>query len=393
MDARDAESLPPLERVPEDVRVAIMSGFDSVQGLGSLIKSSPVFYRTFLSFKSYILVRVVCNILGPVAMDARVLAQTSRFSDEDHDKQTKAGVQKYYESLQKRGASWGSGLRTETVMQLAKWTRIVEYFVDLYILFHLDYFRHNLDQRHAPSTLVERQRIAQALIRYQVLCYMHGERLWKFRSCEFYTQVSGLFESWEMEQVSQMNYFIGALHNSIETFEEIWRNPLHGRYYPKDRALNLTDLGAFHDKLHEISEGVGGGLPKRLSIRYMTHNTEITTYFGTIFLTTGRHAHPGISCPCVNTSTSPSNLEPESPTSPPWAWHDAIHTEKGCGWGQDLIRVPVEQRGNPDSVNEVFRKWRWLGFMFWDKQRSQKLLEAEMCKPFPSGWLRDHIKH
>lgn len=127
-------------------------------------------------------------------------------------------------------------------------TRLVLDFVNLYISPRRQHFREALNPPCGDwaASQTERRRIAQALLRSQILVSMHHPCFDKSPGAySFFTTAVRLFESWELEQTSAMATFVADLIYAFRGQDESWPRseplPAPNRYHPQ-RYLSLPAL-------------------------------------------------------------------------------------------------------------------------------------------------------
>ena len=83
------------------------------------------------------------------------------------------------------------------------------------------------------------------------------------------------------------------------------------------------------------------------------------------------------------------NFNGDSPMGPPWAWVHAWNGKRVVRWGNDLVpAAPSDSDWVEHSrVKDLMQSWRWLGLMFWDKNRADEVLKAELLQGCSTGWL------
>lgn len=149
-----------LESLNDDVLIYILYTCDSFKDLGSLIKASPVMLRTFLSVKAALLLAISNNILGPAVRDATVLMQTdqircNRRSDEEHSRKVDAVVEGYKARLCAMDEQpWLQPPHDmNAVMTLARITRIVQFYIELFVQFRFPLFEDRYQHEQSEQTL------------------------------------------------------------------------------------------------------------------------------------------------------------------------------------------------------------------------------------------------
>jgi hypothetical protein len=291
---------------------------------------------------------------------------------------------------------------------MAALTRAVFYFVDLYESFRMPYFKQTLDPPCDWSmSRTERRRIAQALLRFQIMANMNGGRLWQPSGSKrefFLVTVLPLFQPWELEQASEMDHFLASLCGALIHCEKTMSGEtIHPSFQRQDYYFNrYCNLEAFRAKLVEATDRdrellgrlkanpvVCSGKMGRESLfewlaashRYQEPPSDdyppVTRYLDGMKLTDDGPAQaPG--------------FKDDSPTGPPWAWVDAFNGRTTDRWGVDLVpeRPPHNDLWEEHmEMEELLKSWRWLGLMFWDRDRAEELLKNKILEPCTSGWL------
>jgi hypothetical protein len=156
-----------------DCLVAILSASNSLSDLGAFIRASPAVLNSFLLAKAPILCNVLTKELGPAVRDILIMSLTDdidMLAAGTLEQTLDTAVGAYHQALQGHKAPWVSKtLDIDILVDMAKLTRVVVYFVDLYIITRIQYFKDDLDPSCGTwsASQRERYRIAQALIRYQ----------------------------------------------------------------------------------------------------------------------------------------------------------------------------------------------------------------------------------
>lgn len=163
-------------------------------------------------------------------------------------------VRRYRECLQVDRPPWVRALDDDEIHNMARITGIVLYLANLYIHIRIRHFRQVLDPPCAEWGVspTERRRIAQALLLFGVLASLHGSEL-AFLAEEiaihFFTCMVDLFESWELEQVTEMGHFMVRL---VCFFQPLDKHPPCC-----DNALPL--LRALHPELGRVWQQIDRG--------------------------------------------------------------------------------------------------------------------------------------
>jgi hypothetical protein len=410
------------EAMNTDVLVLIMSAASSLEDLSALIHASPILYQHFLSAKASILLRVGACGLGPGIRDAVILAYTVMEpfvnSDEAYYDRVEDTVERYRERLLSRRALWAAGISPETAACIARLNRTIQYFVGLYVHVRFVFFERNLSPPLCNWALctAERHRIAQAFVRYQIIVNMYCVTKVPPHDKEFFfTRIFGLYESWEMEQVSQADKFAHTLCAALLRLEKMsdgsrftpeveqamrnrheatshlrrWGGPTKEVYSPRGWyfARFHPDLPAFRKKLLEataadpelmreildwpgLSDGQFGGT---------SHAFLCASHLYRTWPKTPRPPPPSLPCNAIS----------KSPAETPWGWTHALRGHEESRWGLDLLSPPPH--GTPGArwsdTKRRFSLWRWVGFVFWDRDRVEAMLKTELLAGNNAGWL------
>ncbi|KAK3291651.1 uncharacterized protein B0H64DRAFT_446295 [Chaetomium fimeti] len=297
----------------------------------------------------------------------------------------------YRQALIADKAPWVQGLDVDTAVHMARLTRPVVYFVDLYINIRIQYFRH---KRGPPcgtwsASQAERCRVAQALIRYQIIASLHHPAFHQATKADhFFINMLGLFQSWELEQVSEISHFVFSTSDCFrrELAKDDPRARISG-FYDHFRAgydaNYLPKLPEFYAKLTEAQRS-DGELPARLMLnpRATTGKERGPPPRAALELLRGLARGPVVRI----------GFDGDSPTDPPWAWIDAWNGERVVRWGHDLVpeRASDGNWGEHRYVRELAYSWRWLGMVFWDRDRAEALLTAKVLEGCGTGWLAEY---
>jgi hypothetical protein len=409
----DREPSCPLEALNMDCLGAILSASDSVTDLHAFIRASPALFNSFVAAKASILCRVVANELGPVTRDAFMMSLTDgidMMAFGTLEQGLDIAVDVYRQVLRADSAPWIQIPDVNTAVGMARLTQVVRYFVDVYSNHRIQHIQNALNLPFQPRVISqsERRRIAQSLMRLQVMYNLHHlDFTDATKAVGFFATVVRLFESWELEQVSEIANFVSNLVASHHELDGISPDfgPDHSRkYYP--------NLSPFHAELMEA---------RRRDPRHMDKvmaNPRICS---------GKLFGSGLRIPWLDSSyRSPSewlwwergpsaaglavldqleqsaeaaaaeiNFNGDSPMGPPWAWVHAWNGKRVIRWGNDLVPYAPSDGDwvEHSRIKDLMQSWRWLGLMFWDKDRAEELLKAELLQGCSTSWLGTyHLK-
>ncbi|KZZ92601.1 hypothetical protein AAL_06227 [Moelleriella libera RCEF 2490] len=386
-----------LECLNNDTLIAVLAACHSFSDLDSLIQSSPIILRAFLSAKAAILLRVVSNILGPATRDAALLAQASQFDVDYRECDIDAVVQDYRARLRITTAPWVTTLDAKTAVVLTRVTRLAQFFVHLFCYSRFRFFAQELNSTQSiPPSLVshltptEHCRIAKAILRRQLIVLFHGGKYGEPQDHpRFVKAVFSLFQPWESEQISDLDHFLGTLLGSMKSYQMSRRGPNGEResvypeywsrnYYPDLAAIAekfkslLTSDSSLFEHLCQVGEVLRG--------RIYPYHGLFKIFVGSHYLTT---------TPTPSSAAAGFDQEMEL-SSQPWAWKDALGERETCRWGCDLVRKPPPDSPNQqeyEEVKEALASWRWFGMIFWDQERAEQLKQLNALKLCKSGWL------
>ncbi|KAL7904175.1 hypothetical protein GGI35DRAFT_464066 [Trichoderma velutinum] len=396
-----------LESLNADVLISILSACDSFSDLASVIRASPALLHAFLSAKPAVLLRVTSNILGPATRDAALLAQTSRFDrniDEDLERKVDAAVRDYRARLRITSPPWVTTLDADTAVALTHVTRLAQFFVHLFSYFRFQYFAHELDATQAnplppqpPLSRTEHGRIAQALLRRQLLVYFKGgEYSRPLDWPQFVRTVFSLFHPWELEQISDIDHFLGQFLGSLARYQMGKRGP-NGESSPVRSQFWITH---YAPELEEFAKKIKSTLDADSSLldrlcQWTVLSGRISASSGLFDMFKGSHRFTTPSSSHGNQQSAgyiaATDFGVETNTSSePWAWKDALRGHKTCRWGCDLVKEPPSDSTNQqdyEQAKSALESWRWFGMVFWDRERAEQLKQVSALRSCKSGWL------
>ncbi|KAL6885714.1 hypothetical protein GGI43DRAFT_418944 [Trichoderma evansii] len=395
-----------LESLNTDILIAILSACNSFSDLASIIRASPILLHAFRSTKTAVLLHVVSNILGPATRDAALLAQTSRFdalTHEDLARKVDTVAQDYRARLRVASTPWVTTIDANTVVALTHVTRLTQFFVDLFCYFRFRYFAHKLDLTQAtppqsPLSRTEYSRIAQALLRRQLIVYFKGGKYSRPRDWpRFIRTVFSLFHPWELEQISDIDHFLGQLLGSLANYQRRKRglndecSPVRWQFWDEHYAPELEE---FAEKMKSVLDS-DSSLLDRLCQEEGALSGRISAAYGLFNMFKGSHRYTTPSSSHNNQQSandiSATDFGQETSTiSQPWAWKDALQGRKTYRWGCDLVKAPPPDRANQqdyEQAKSALESWRWFGMVFWDRGRAEQLKQSSELNSCKSGWL------
>ncbi|KAK7992383.1 hypothetical protein PG988_001177 [Apiospora saccharicola] len=397
-----------LESLPPDILILILSAAATLEDLHALIRASPTLYQIFLQTKASTLLGICANQLGPAIRDAIILAHTNLCPFESRPaEQYRVRVDEVVDEwrchLLAGTNQWlARGISVQEAVQLVRINRAVQYLVDLYARSRFHKFGQAFkridqpqQQQSEPVTVggtwslspAERHRLAQAFVRRQAILNLYCVRGKPplYNKNFFLSRVLGLFESWEMEQISQVDSFAYWLCSAFRECEMTPEGVVPTPEWWQDQFL------ARHNAIMSAMDG-GGALPDIPRSRYLSD------YYPRILKLQRRVADAAAADPALverllqwapdeedrgvrpipppSPPSVPCNAALKLPLEAPWGWRDAVGDVRGDRWGVDLIVSPPNVLpGDRDWAALVydFATWRWEGFVFWDKDRIEAL--------------------
>jgi hypothetical protein len=301
-------------------------------------------------------------------------------------------------------------LSANAVVKLVQVNRSVQFFIDEYAASRLPELHKIHPDSGAASALTtnERQRLALAMLRHQVIVRIESSHL--PYDNKVIDKILGLFRPWETHQLVDAHSFVSEMQSLA--FRHFQRSRMFGGLKTPsevERDEALRDLGALHRKLvtererHPVA-GDPGVVSEARKI-YNLNEVLVSAQFNWIIsgpLPTKRwddrvteeqywrdelywreDAMPRL--------VPANNDDHDAATAPPFAWVDG-HNGLDCQrWGNNVRRkmVPAGQEDTTGRQRIWMRgkleKWRWLGFVFWDRARVE--LVKSQLPVYRTGWL------
>ncbi|PYI00312.1 hypothetical protein BO78DRAFT_293494, partial [Aspergillus sclerotiicarbonarius CBS 121057] len=251
-----------LESLPAEIRIEILSILE-LESLASLVRASPVYHQQYLLGRKHLLFQYLEATLGDIFVEAcAVYTSGSKGFSEARNKDN---VPQFLSSLGERRFLSHSSLKDELtlddVVNMVTFHRLV---IQPLVRHYADWALKNLAKElesankksSKPLSIVEEARIMRALYRVQLCCNLFSlgphqidpsslsPRL-EFEPTDTLEMLEGLFEPWELEEISCINAF--AENKCIEVLEDIcWElNSPWGRTFNFRRgkwALNADSL-------------------------------------------------------------------------------------------------------------------------------------------------------
>ncbi|KAK4236385.1 hypothetical protein C8A03DRAFT_35725 [Achaetomium macrosporum] len=334
---------------------------NSLADLGAFIRASPTVLRCFVSAKFLILRDVMINEPGPAIRDALIMSLTDNIDM----------------------APWVPPLDDDTAADLARLTRLVLNFVDLYASLRRRYFRDALDLlrrmgRQPNGTSPHRP----SLMRSQVHASLHHPCFdMPDRADSFFATAVSLFESWELEQMSTMAHFVADLIYALRLLD---------KHTPRPKPLPPTNQ---HHSQQYLS------LPA-LYTQLVAAQRSNNTFLGELRRQPGLYGGKMHGCGSLIRWLRGSHRWPKRPehrrslstaTRPPTRRGSGVHAWNGQRvrrWGKDMVpqRPPDADWDKHNRVTDLLQRW-WLGLVFWDRDRGEALLGAKVLEGCRPGWL------
>ncbi|KAK4447420.1 hypothetical protein QBC34DRAFT_382380 [Podospora aff. communis PSN243] len=409
---RDSDStlLSRLESLPTEIHIMILEQTNVLHGrrcLAAFIKSSPILYHTFNTFKKSILLAPVLLELEPVTRDAVALYRAKELEYRTLRRQTTnvpqllariysdlvliGRLNTFYRQERDRGPSHFTTshllmkqITQEMAISLVERNDAAQTIIDIYENSRLTYFRERMaceDESNPPAdwlyayrcaaeplTVSERRRLARALIRRGRQVIMGVDTLSRFD-----------------KDLSRLERESGR----------IWGDGFHQYIYPELDERNFHTI--YHSaeleeiaQIHDFTIELFGRRPK--------HDKHAT-----MLLESSRKSVAfAQSCHQQSERWMP-NLRKDKilVSSYHYGWADAVDGYQWQGWGHylypalglgsDTLNV-MTQNGAADETmavaiqaSQLMERWKWFGFVFWDKNRveSLKLLLGD----YDTGWL------
>ncbi|KAF6790321.1 hypothetical protein CSOJ01_14592 [Colletotrichum sojae] len=360
-----------LEQLPTEILVAILSCAHTKDDLHALIRASPVVYDAFFPVREAVLTTIVAQALGPGLRDAAIPCGPAAITD----------------------------LSFDGLVALLRIHRDLQSFIDEFADHKLAELRDVHPDAASPLTSTERQRLAQAVLRHQVLaCLNYYDFFFGEQSHSILRAFLGLFRPWEVHLLADAHGFVcGAIRRANRKRFPAWlvagEKEKHSRMVIKDLGLLRRDLITDRDETTgdrpPLSFGIGLPEPARphLPCRFT-------------FLVTGplpreqgaelvkRELRPERDELYAREDARPALVfHGEAADDPPFAWVDG-HAGLDCQrWGGLLRREFPDEPSHWQGrwLQQRLNRWRYLGFAFWDRSRVE-LLKARLPE-YGTGWL------
>ena len=398
----------PLETLPSEISIAIMSIVDSPDDLSSLIRASPIIYHRFASARQSILAGQLVSSLGPAIKDAVICSSSRKLIPVEQPTIAVETVRRYRQGPSDE-SQWGIGLDMDLVVRMIRLNRAVQYFVAFYGDLRFRHLEGSGVDCTWPMSASERHRIARGLLRYQIIVDLN---CWRARPDPairdlFYGGPLGLFEPWEMEQISLAHQLLYGLCDGLVDCEK-WEPDPDDEPRPAD--LEDSDDERHWDRLEMTKRYNARGyyykdffcslqaLYRKMKAATASDSTLrdrlmrrlcIGVVGGTIFGYLSTSEVPPQSSEPVVPELKPTGYVGDSAAHPPWGWVDAFDGRGARSWGFALLgHWPSSvEYGIYEAVRTKYGLWRWLGFVFWDKNRIEAMKRSGHLADYQTGWL------
>jgi hypothetical protein len=342
-----------------------------------------------------ILLNIASYDLGSVFKDAVYLARIEQLGlnprDPDQDSYCSAVLNCVDDYHRLSESVLRSEITVDMVVRILRTNRVVRHFVDLYATIKFDYLRKEDPMFEPPLRTSERRRISQAFIRRQVLLHLWGG----YKSEPLYLKpilelLMSILEPWEMEQVCAVERFVDCILRAlVDHFDG---------FIDRDTMRQLQSYRSqFYSNL--------SGLRRLLLCQIATDGSYLSTFKNrpalrtpnglggpTPFLYASHEPHSADGP--LRPSDDPIVLHPvdfvnDSPKSPSYAWVDAQAGLNTNRYGLSLLPPPPAQYlyFRYLMAKDRFDFWGWIGFVFWDKDRVEKMKNMESLAAYRTGWL------
>lgn len=381
-----------------------MAAAHTPSDLGSFIRSSPILYHCFLEEKRSILLSCASRQLGRAILEAAVVAQVEGqfFYGSEADERRADVVRAYGRQLAKpQPRPWG--LDVATVVPVIRRARTTEFFVDLYESTRLRALRRMDPASAKPFSWQERGRISLAFTRLQILMRLfHRGNLREAPDEEEELKVDSflaLFRPWEMEQISEAHALVynACVALTVCEGDDRWEHILYDISYKPQARTFMTfywDLKAFRRGILERGEEF-----LELMSSWMAedgHWDMEGTFCARLDNSHQSRVHSDTNIPTREELCGPRppvGTEPsaDAVADAPYGWRDALEGRDWPVWGQDLLQDPRPladwiSYDNERGISKL-SQWRWMGFVFWDRERVEAVKRMADFSGYQTGWL------
>jgi len=373
----------PLESLPTDALIAVMSAVDLSSDLKALIHASPIVYRSFLVARASILICVIRNDLGPVLRDALMLLYTKTLSrlDSEYDSVLDNAVCQYRRLLS--GPCSEKNINSEIAIKIIQLNRVVQYFVDLYSTSRLSFLRQMNPKCGRPASDNERRHITQAIFRSQTMIKLYGgwnpeQRTQHDPNDIIARKLVDLFRPWEIQQIAEASAFTWSVCLYLGKKDGKMDDALKAGYVPNnpEEPSFILDYSCDLPHLRRIM----------LYITSKDHPFEIELNLHRVqprlpFLAQSHRIDGGRYCYSPNDPNEqmPTSFADDSTILAPYGWVDAHDGWNRNQWGDSLLlqrHLGLVPKRSLEEGRDMFNLWRWLSFVFWDRDRVEMMKET-----------------
>lgn len=229
-------------------------------------------------------------------------------------------------------------------------------------------------------------------------CLFTGGKNWEPPDYPWFIQtVFSVFYSWELQQISYMDHFLGQLLATMSRYQMKKREDANSEYspvrsqfwmdeYPRSLekfALKLKRLVAMDSSLFDCL-----GQERELCSGRVTGSSN---HFY-MFARSHRFTTPPPPPETQNNNQDSADDIDDDFRQEPWAWNDALQGHKTSRWGCDLVKEPSPESSNQqklayEDAQNALESWRWFGMVFWDRERAEELKRSSALKSCQCGWL------
>ncbi|KAF6813169.1 hypothetical protein CMUS01_12893 [Colletotrichum musicola] len=387
-----------LELLPSEILVAILSCAQSRDDLYCLIRASLVVYSAFCAARQVVLTSIVAQGLGPGIRDAIAVTQIVRpdFKPTKWNETFDETIERY--DAVPRGLENARHLSIDDIIALVHVNHDVQFLIDDFAAKKLPELRDVHPQAATALTTTERQRLAQAVLRHQVIaCLDYNDFFWSERNRPILQKFLGLFKAWEVQQLADAHGFVvKTIYRANQHRRGPWLTT-QDRFSPTEEHTRrvIKDIGLLRkDILAERERNLDGDQPPDRTIM-LPGLPAFPCRFN--YLIAGPQPNNTVAQQLAaqvrpvelydREDASPALVFDEASDAPPFAWVDG-HAGIDCQrWGQYLLRQPAEAPSARQSMwmRQKLNRWRHLGMMFWDRGRVE-LLKMRLPE-YETGWL------
>lgn len=151
------------------------------------------------------------------------------------------------------------------------------------------------------------------------------------------------------------------------------------------------DLEAFRDKIMASSSQDGALLGKMHDWLFWDENHHMHTLVAPL---AGSHLYRRLPPPVPTLQRLFGNREEITTTfgdgelNPPYGWKDALNGRDWPLWGMDLLQTPrMRPADGVRGAKGTLERWRWTGFVFWDRGRIEVMKRTDTFSCHHTGWL------